>query len=149
MDIFYFYFFLAWKDGLTPLDAWKLIAEVPAEKNTRAIRLLDQRCFELKAAAHEHLMTLWNHLILVDFDSQVLTINRTLPCEFIVNIRYLELMLKAEPGTLDEAITGLKYFKELDQAALRLWQVLDKIALAPRTDLFLPVLPSITLTEVV
>ena len=55
------------------------LAEVPAEKNTRAIRLLDQRALDLKGAAHEHLVALWDHLIVVDFHRQEITINATLP----------------------------------------------------------------------
>ena len=36
---------------------------------------------------------------------------------------------------MDQAIIGLKAFKELDKAAERLWQDLDKTILNPRTNL--------------
>jgi len=67
-------------------DASKLLGGVPAEKNTRAIRLLDQRSSELHASIHEQLMTLWAQLLLVDPQNQKVTINQTLPCEFLSDI---------------------------------------------------------------
>ena len=57
-------------------------------------------------------------------------------------------MSKAGPGNLSDAITGLKHYEELDATAHKLWEALDKSILSPRTDLSLPVLPSVKLTKV-
>lgn len=139
---------LCWNVWLTYVDASKSLADAPSEKNTRAIRLLDQRVLELKSVAHEHLKGLWNHLVVVDAHKKELVINHTLPCKCDFLKQCSRLMSTAEPETLEDAISGLKYFEELDSAALALWQALDKIVIAPRTDLFLTLLPNITISKV-
>jgi len=64
---------------LTVVDAWKVIAEVPVDKHTRAITLLDQRCFRLRESAHDSLMAICDRLIHVDPKAQSITINKNLP----------------------------------------------------------------------
>jgi centromere/kinetochore protein ZW10 len=49
---------------------------------------------------------------------------------------------------LDQAIIGLKAYKELDQAAKKLWEDLDDNILKPRTNLEAGSIPSIQVTGV-
>jgi len=43
------------------------------------MKILDQRCFTLRAAIHEHFEVIWKALIVVNMDDQVITINQTIP----------------------------------------------------------------------
>ncbi|EKD13112.1 centromere kinetochore protein [Drepanopeziza brunnea f. sp. 'multigermtubi' MB_m1] len=119
-------------DGLHMLeDAWKRLGDIPLEKSTRAMRLLDSRSFELRMQIHEQFATIWKELINVKPDHAVITINRVLP------------------GTamdIDQAIIGLKAYKELDQAAKKFWEDLDDVILKPRTNLSAGSIPSIQVT---
>ncbi len=53
-----------------------------------------------------------------------------------------------ETTVIDEAVIGLKAYKELDQAANKLWQALDDVILKPRTNLLVGSIPSIQVNEV-
>ncbi|PBP25192.1 centromere kinetochore protein [Diplocarpon rosae] len=52
-------------------------------------------------------------------------------------------MLEGNPTDINQAIIGLKAYKELDQAAKKLWEDLDEVILKPRTDLQIRSIPSI------
>jgi centromere/kinetochore protein ZW10 len=63
------------------IDAWKRLGDIPLEKSTRAMRLLDSRSFELRMQIHEQFATIWKELIHVKPDQALITINRVLPGE--------------------------------------------------------------------
>ncbi len=56
-------------------ECWKLLAEIPLEKTTRAIRLLETRWFQLQARIHEQFSTVWKSLVHVDTVQGNITIN--------------------------------------------------------------------------
>ncbi|PMD15693.1 centromere/kinetochore protein-like protein zw10 [Hyaloscypha hepaticicola] len=98
--------------------AWKAIGELPLEKTTRAVRILDSKCFDQRHTIHEQFTNVWNKLVQVDRDQKAIIINKELPNE----------------GTnLDLAIIGLKAFKELEKVANQLWKDLDETIIRPRT----------------
>jgi centromere/kinetochore protein ZW10 len=102
-------------------DAWTAITDIPLEKSTRAMRLLDTKCFDLRRLIHDQFTRVWNALIRVDFDQSTITINAQLK--------------DGQRTTLDQAIIGLKAYKELEKAANQLWLDLDDAILKPRTNL--------------
>ncbi|KAH8754433.1 hypothetical protein BGZ57DRAFT_933673 [Hyaloscypha finlandica] len=100
--------------------AWTAISDLPLEKTVRAVRILDAKCFDQRRYIHDKFTNVWNGLIRVDFDQRSVTINKDLP----------------DQGTnLDQAVIGLKAFKELETAANKLWMDLDEIIIKPRTNL--------------
>ncbi|PBP21206.1 centromere kinetochore protein, partial [Diplocarpon rosae] len=52
-------------------------------------------------------------------------------------------VLGRNPTDINQAIIGLKAYKELDQASKKLWEDLDEVILKPRTDLQVRSIPSI------
>ncbi|KAH7306101.1 centromere/kinetochore protein-like protein zw10 [Rhexocercosporidium sp. MPI-PUGE-AT-0058] len=116
-------------DGLHMLEAaWKSLGEIPLEKTTRVMRLLDSRCFELRVLIHEQFSTIWKALIIVDREESTITINREVP---------------GDTTNIDQAVIGLKAYKELDDAAKKLWGDLDEVVLKPRTNLQTGTMPTI------
>lgn len=96
-----------------------MMDQIPIER-TRALRLLDDRCFELRLFIHEQLTDVWKSLVSWNQgDKKSLTITAA---------------VEGEHTTLDEAITSWKSFRELDTIAQQLWQNLDDFILKPRTD---------------
>jgi protein transport protein DSL1/ZW10 len=63
------------------VDAWDVIYSIPANGRTRAIRLLDDRAFALRASIHENFNALWDALVHVDLDTGCITINNELEGE--------------------------------------------------------------------
>ncbi|KAG4438487.1 hypothetical protein IFR05_006010 [Cadophora sp. M221] len=116
-------------DALHMLEAaWKILGEIPLDKTTRVMRLLDSRCFELRILIHEQFSTTWEALISVDRDESTITVNREVP---------------GDTTTIDQAVIGLKAYKELDDAAKKLWEDLDNVILRPRTNLQAGTMPNI------
>ncbi|PMD34525.1 centromere/kinetochore protein-like protein zw10 [Hyaloscypha variabilis F] len=100
--------------------AWTAISHLPLEKTVRAVRILDSKCFDQHRHIYEQFTNVWNGLVNVDLKQRSITINKNSP----------------DQGTdLEQAIIGLKAFKELDKAAERLWLDLDDTILKPRTNL--------------
>lgn len=64
---------------LTVPAAWQILGEIPLEKTTRVMRLLDSRCFELRVLIHEQFSTIWEALISVDREQSTITVNREVP----------------------------------------------------------------------
>lgn len=52
-------------------------------------------------------------------------------------------MASGETTDIDQAVIGLKAYKELDQAAKKLWEELDNVILKPRTNLLVGSIPGI------
>lgn len=65
------------------LDAWRHLGEIPLEKTTRAMRLLDSRCFELRGLVHEQFSAIWKALVSVNLEQASITINKELPGNMI------------------------------------------------------------------
>jgi centromere/kinetochore protein ZW10 len=61
------------------LAAWKAIAELPLERTTRAVRILDSKCFDQRHSIHEQFTNVWNKLVQVDRDQKAIIINKELP----------------------------------------------------------------------
>jgi centromere/kinetochore protein ZW10 len=118
--------------------AWTAITYIPLEKSTRAMRLLDTKCFDLRRFIRDQFTQVWNTLIQVNFDWGTITINKE--------------SKEGRHTTLDQAIVGLKAYKELEKAANQLWRDLDDAILKPRTILRLDgrfgPLPTIQIQEV-
>ena len=109
-----------------------MIDKLPVAR-TRAARLLDDRCFDLRRYIHEQLAAVWQNLIHWNKgDKKSLTINVA-----IEDVR----------TSLDEAITSWKAFRELNTVAKQLWQDLDNFILKPRTDIQNRALSSISILE--
>lgn len=62
-------------------DAWDVIYTIPANGRTRAIRLLDDRAFDLRASIHENFNAVWDALVHVEVDTGCITINNELEGE--------------------------------------------------------------------
>lgn len=58
------------------------------------------------------------------------------------------LTLTGNSTTIDQAVIGLKAYKELDETAKQMWEDLDDIILRPRTDLRLASIPSVRISGV-
>jgi hypothetical protein len=95
------------------------MTDMTLDQSTRAVRLLEQRSFELKANAHDRLETLWGNLLVVDGANQTLTVNKS---------------LTDSPVTLDDAVIALQAFKELDKSAAKFSRSLSQSILATRID---------------
>ncbi|PVH71756.1 centromere/kinetochore protein-like protein zw10 [Cadophora sp. DSE1049] len=116
-------------DGLHMLEAaWKSLGEIPLEKTTRVMRLLDSRCFELRVHLHEQFSAVWKTLISIDREQSKITINRDIP---------------GDTTNISQAVIGLKAYKELDDAAKKLWEDLDDVILKPRTNLQAGSIPTV------
>ncbi|KAK0109492.1 hypothetical protein ONS95_002182 [Cadophora gregata] len=120
-------------DGLHMLEAaWKSLGEIPLEKTTRVMRLLDSRCFELRVHIREQFSTVWETLISIDREQAKITINRE---------------IQGDTTDISQAVIGLKAYKELDDAAKKLWEDLDEVILKPRTNLQAGTIPTIQVKE--
>ncbi|AEO62587.1 uncharacterized protein THITE_2106931 [Thermothielavioides terrestris NRRL 8126] len=116
-------------DALHLLErSWKELDAVGASKSCRAIKLLDIRAFELKSDVHEVFDHVWNALISVDVENHRVSINST---------------REDEPMSLEDAVIGLKAYKEVDQRMSRLWQNIHQAILLPRMDFAAETLPGI------
>ncbi|KAF4626360.1 hypothetical protein G7Y89_g11800 [Cudoniella acicularis] len=113
-------------------DAWVNIAAIPSDTSVRAMRILDTRSFDLRAFIHEQFESVWNGLVQFDLDQRTLTVNKSIPSETM---------------TLDQAMVGLKAYKEVESAARKIWDDLDHVILKPRTELRVGNLPSIQIEE--
>ena len=88
---------------------------------TRAVRLLDDRCFGLKRFIHEQLTGVWENLVHWDRgDKKSLTINTA---------------IEGEHTSLEEAVTSWRSFQELEGITNQLWHDLDDFVIKPRTDI--------------
>lgn len=125
------------------------MANVPTEKTTRAMRLLEQRNVELRALAHEHLSALWTRLIHVDYGEKIITVNQSLGGKFH-GIKSLSKgsHFVIDSLTLNDTIIALNTYKELDKVAYKLSQAVLKVIFLPRTDMTVQHLPSIKITQV-
>lgn len=107
--------------------------KMPVERATRAIRLLDDRCFELRSSIRDQLTSIWRNLIHWEEGAKKsLTISAT---------------IEGEQTSLGEAITSWKAFRELDTIASQLWHNLDELVLKPRTDIKNRSLSSISILQ--
>jgi centromere/kinetochore protein ZW10 len=95
--------------------------------------LLDTKCFDLRASIHDQFTIVWNGLIRIDHDTKTITVNKELP---------------NQDTTLEKAIVGLKAYKMLSDACKKLWEDLDKTILAPRTDLEMGSVRTVTVEKV-
>lgn len=110
-----------------------MMDKIPVERTTRAIRLLDDRCLELRGYIRDQLVGVWRSLVHWEKgEKKSLTISGT---------------IEGEQTTLDEAIISWKAFRELDAVANQLWQDLDDLILKPRTDIKSRSLSSIQILE--
>jgi centromere/kinetochore protein ZW10 len=64
---------------LTAVAAWTAIVDIPLEKTTRAMRLLDTKFFDLRRIIYDQFTQVWKALIKVDLDHNNITINKQLP----------------------------------------------------------------------
>ncbi|KAK4075292.1 uncharacterized protein Triagg1_4413 [Trichoderma aggressivum f. europaeum] len=107
-------------DSLRLLEkSWVALDEVGVSKTTRVMKLLDLRAFELKSDIHQVFDHVWKTLIQVDAD---------LGRVAIYNTRQDEKMV------LEDAVIGLKAYKEVDERMEQLWHNLDAAVVSPRMD---------------
>lgn len=112
--------------------AWSAIDEIPASKSCRVMRILNMRAFELKSAVHDVFNHVWSSLVQVNVEKGEITIQHT---------------QQDEPMNLDEALIGLKAYKELDQRMALLWHDVDDAIVGPRTNLQSSTLPAIEIHD--
>ncbi|TAQ89496.1 hypothetical protein B7494_g2192 [Chlorociboria aeruginascens] len=104
-------------DALLSLEnAARMMADIPIDRTTRAWRILDERCYTIQESIHEQVHVFWTGLIYLNFEERSLTINEKLTV------------------TLDQVVTALGLFHELETAAQRLWADIDAIIITPRID---------------
>lgn len=110
-----------------------MIDSIPITR-TRALRLVDNRCFALKRVIRGQLTDVWGHLVYWNRGAKnSLTISTA-----IDDIR----------TNLEEAITSWRAFEELEAIANQLWQNLDDLIIKPRIDIGSRPLSSISIVEV-
>lgn len=120
-------------DALHLLEkSWTQLDEIPVSKSCRAIRLLDIRAFELKTDVHEVFDHVWNALVHVDIEHGTVSIRDT---------------AEDEPMNLEDAVIGLKAYKEVDKRMQELWHDIDRAVVAPRMDISSVSLPAIRITD--
>ncbi|ETS79862.1 hypothetical protein PFICI_07391 [Pestalotiopsis fici W106-1] len=112
--------------------SWSAIDEIPASKSCRVMRILNMRAFELKSAVHDVFNHVWNSLVQVNVEKGQITIQQT---------------QQGEPMNLDEALVGLKAYKEVNQRMALLWHGLDDAIVGPRTNLKNSTLPAIEIHD--
>jgi centromere/kinetochore protein ZW10 len=119
-------------------------------KSCRAIKLLDIRAFELKSDVHEVFDHVWNTLISVDRENQRVSIStaREGGCRQVGPAQRYVLTIVDEPMNLQEAVIGLKAYKEVDQRMERLWQDINQVILLPRLDITRDTLPKLHTEDV-
>ncbi|KAK3900957.1 Centromere/kinetochore protein zw10 [Staphylotrichum tortipilum] len=116
-------------DALHLLEkSWTELDKISVSRSCRAIRLLDIRAFELKSDVHQVFDHVWNALINVDIKNQRVSISST---------------REDETMSLEDAVIGLKAYKEVDQRTSRLWQDINQAVLLPRLDLAADTVPGI------
>ncbi|KAH6626132.1 hypothetical protein B0J18DRAFT_132015 [Chaetomium sp. MPI-SDFR-AT-0129] len=119
-------------DALHLLEkSWKQL-DIVGVKSCRAIKLLDVRAFELKSDVHEVFDHVWNALIHVDVDGHKVSIQSS---------------REDEPMNLEDAVIGLRAYKEVDQRMDHLWKNLSQAILLPRMDLAKAALPGIRVED--
>ncbi|QYS94674.1 hypothetical protein H0G86_002003 [Trichoderma simmonsii] len=107
-------------DSLRLLEkSWTALDEVGVSKTTRVMKLLDLRAFELKSDIHQVFDHVWKTLIQVDAELGRIA---------IYNTRQDEKMI------LEDAVIGLKAYKEVDERMEQLWHNLDAAVVSPRMD---------------
>ncbi|TFB03980.1 hypothetical protein CCMA1212_004051 [Trichoderma ghanense] len=107
-------------DSLRLLEqSWKALDDVGISKTTRVMKLLDLRAFELKSDIHQVFNHVWKTLVQVDTESGKVA---------IYNTRQDEKM------SLEDAVIGLKAYKEVDERMEQLWHNLDAAVISPRMD---------------
>ncbi|KAL2021459.1 hypothetical protein VTK56DRAFT_7092 [Thermocarpiscus australiensis] len=120
-------------DALHLLErSWKELDAIPVNKSCRAIKLLDIRAFELKSDVHEVFDHVWNALVHVDIENHRVSISNS---------------REDEPMGLEDAVIGLKAYKEVEQRMSRLWDDIDKAVLLPRMDIAKHTLPAIHIQD--
>jgi centromere/kinetochore protein ZW10 len=78
-------------------------------------------------------MDVWTSLVHCDTENNVVTVEKS---------------KTDEPTTLEQAVLGLKAYKELDNVAKLFSESLDSIILRPRTNLIVGSIPNIETTSV-
>ncbi|CZR67503.1 uncharacterized protein PAC_17402 [Phialocephala subalpina] len=106
----------------TLADAFTTIAKIPLEKTARALRLLDQRAFDLQTHIREQLLSVWYALVHIREENGLVTMT-------------IHDKLPDEPTTLDDTVIGFKSFKSLDTVAKKLWDTLDSTVFKRRMDI--------------
>ncbi|KAM4066481.1 centromere/kinetochore zw10 domain-containing protein [Hirsutella rhossiliensis] len=105
-------------DSLRLLEqSWTALDQVGVSKSCRVMRLLDLRSFELKTHVHDTLNHIWKSLISVDMDAGKIVIYDA---------------LHEDNMTLNDAVIGLKAYKETDERMEQLWRNLDAAIVSPR-----------------
>ncbi|KAI0884378.1 uncharacterized protein GGS22DRAFT_165493 [Annulohypoxylon maeteangense] len=120
-------------DSLHLLEkSWTALDAIPVSKSCRVMKLLDLRAFELKSAVHDVFDRVWNSLVHVDTENRKVTVYGS---------------REDEQMRLDDAVVGLKAYKELDQRMTSFWHRLDEAIVGPRTNIEAHELPRIQTTD--
>ncbi|KAI1458462.1 Centromere/kinetochore Zw10-domain-containing protein [Annulohypoxylon moriforme] len=120
-------------DSLHLLEkSWTALDAIPVSKSCRVMKLLDLRAFELKSAVHDVFDRVWNSLVHVDTENRKVTVYGS---------------REDEQMRLEDAVVGLKAYKELDQRMASFWHRLDETIIVPRTNIEAHELPKIQITN--
>ncbi len=123
---------------------------ISVTKSCRAIRLLDIRAFELKSDVHDVFDHVWKALIHVDVENHKVSVSSTREGKLGHSGLHCRLPLTRvdEPMSLEDAVIGLKAYKEVDQRMSQLWQDINQAVLLPRMDMTKSTLPGIHAQDV-
>jgi len=131
-------------------ESWKELDLISVNRSCRAVKLLDIRAFELKSDVHEVFDHVWSTLINVDLEGQKVSISSTREGKLRQDGSTCRrsLTLVDEPMSLEDAVIGLRAYKEVDQRMARLWQDINQAVLLPRMDITKDKLPGIHTQDV-
>ncbi|KFA62891.1 hypothetical protein S40285_02254 [Stachybotrys chlorohalonatus IBT 40285] len=105
-------------DSLHLLEkSWAALDSIGASKTCRVMKILDLRAFELKSSVHEVFDQVWKSLVQVDMDVSRIAIHDR---------------LQDQQMSLNDAVVGLKAYKEVDERMEQLWRNLDAAIISPR-----------------
>ncbi|KOS17096.1 Centromere/kinetochore protein zw10 -like protein [Escovopsis weberi] len=120
-------------DALQLLEkSWAALDEVGVSRNTRIVKLLDARAFELKASVHDVLSQAWRALVRVDVEAGQVAIVRELEDRNL---------------SLDDIVVGFKAYKEIDERMEQFWRNLDASFVSPRMSAGKAPLPTIKIVS--
>ncbi|KAI0852330.1 hypothetical protein F5Y00DRAFT_227848 [Daldinia vernicosa] len=118
-------------DSLHLLEkSWSGLDAIPIGKSCRVMKLLDMRAFELKSTIHDVFDRVWDSLVQVDHENRKIAVFQS---------------HEDEQMSLDDAVVGLKAYKELDQKMTSFWHGIDQTVVGPRTNIEAQELPKIQL----
>ncbi|KAI1002836.1 hypothetical protein K3495_g5370 [Podosphaera aphanis] len=112
-------------------DAFKSYQRALDNRKIQPIQVLELKFADLRKRTHQKLLNLWKMLVVVDLEHYTITINKDLSNENI---------------GVNQIVTGLSYFGDIERISKELGDNLDNLIIKPRTSAC-KILPSIQVQE--